>query len=135
MRSYMYAYGYRNLGAAYDLVASLGVGQNPCGNCDRCAVRCAQGFDVRGNGRRTSPGCRPRRPNFSPKNQNGDNSLPLNKRIVTVFIPAGRVFGRPESSVSFLVDPVDQKPDRRDPDPGQGFLRPVDQSVGQNPDD
>ena len=47
MRSYMYAYGYRNLGEAYDLLASLGVGENPCGSCDRCAVRCAKGFNVR----------------------------------------------------------------------------------------
>ena len=48
LRSYMYAYGYKNLGAAYDLVASTGVGQNPCGSCAGCSVRCAQGFDVRG---------------------------------------------------------------------------------------
>jgi aryl-alcohol dehydrogenase-like predicted oxidoreductase len=48
MRSYMYAYGYKNLGAAYDLVASLGVGQNPCLGCGRCSVRCTMGFDVRG---------------------------------------------------------------------------------------
>jgi hypothetical protein len=47
MRSYMYAYGYRNLGAAYDLVASLGVGQNPCADCAGCPVTCAMGFDVR----------------------------------------------------------------------------------------
>jgi len=48
MRSYMYAYGYKNLGAAYDLVASLGVGQNPCAGCGGCSVKCAMGFDVRG---------------------------------------------------------------------------------------
>jgi uncharacterized protein len=47
LRSYMYAYGYKNLGAAYDLVASTGVGTNPCGSCAECAVKCAQGFDVR----------------------------------------------------------------------------------------
>jgi len=47
MRGYMYAYGYRNLGAAYDLVASLGVGQNPCGDCVGCSVKCAMGFDVK----------------------------------------------------------------------------------------
>jgi len=47
MRGYMYAYGYRNLGAAYDLVASLGVSQTPCANCAGCSVRCAMGFDVR----------------------------------------------------------------------------------------
>jgi predicted aldo/keto reductase-like oxidoreductase len=48
MRGYMYAYGYRNLNAAYDLVASTGVGPNPCGSCAGCSVRCAQGFDVHG---------------------------------------------------------------------------------------
>jgi aryl-alcohol dehydrogenase-like predicted oxidoreductase len=47
MRSYMYAYGYRNLGAAYDLVASLGVAENPCAGCPDCSVRCVMGFDVR----------------------------------------------------------------------------------------
>jgi len=47
MRSYMYAYGYRNLGAAYDLLASLRVGENPCAGCGECTVRCAMGFDVR----------------------------------------------------------------------------------------
>jgi len=47
LRGYMYAYGYRNLGAAYDLVASTGVGTDPCGSCAGCPVRCAQGFDVR----------------------------------------------------------------------------------------
>jgi len=47
MRSYMYAYGYRNLGAAYDLVASLGIGQNPCADCAGCPVTCTMGFDVR----------------------------------------------------------------------------------------
>ena len=47
LRSYMYAYGYRNLGAAYDLIASTGVGTDPCASCPGCAVRCAQGFNVR----------------------------------------------------------------------------------------
>ncbi len=47
MRGYMYAYSYKNLGAAYDLVASLGVPQTPCSDCSRCAVKCAMGFDVK----------------------------------------------------------------------------------------
>jgi predicted aldo/keto reductase-like oxidoreductase len=47
LRSYMYAYGYKNLNAAYDLVASTGVGTSPCASCAGCSVRCAQGFDVR----------------------------------------------------------------------------------------
>jgi hypothetical protein len=41
-------HGYKNLNAAYDLVASTGASQNPCGSCAGCSVRCAQGFDVRG---------------------------------------------------------------------------------------
>jgi hypothetical protein len=41
-------HGYKNLNAAYDLVASTGVGPNPCGSCMSCSVRCAQGFNVRG---------------------------------------------------------------------------------------
>jgi predicted aldo/keto reductase-like oxidoreductase len=47
MRSYMYAAGYRNYGEAYDTVASLGVGPNPCADCGACAVRCRMGFDVK----------------------------------------------------------------------------------------
>ncbi len=47
MRSYMYAYGYKNLGAAYDLLAETGVSQTPCADCSRCAVKCAMGFDVK----------------------------------------------------------------------------------------
>jgi predicted aldo/keto reductase-like oxidoreductase len=46
MRSYMYAYGYRNLQAAHELVASLGVEAEPCGSCGSCTAVCAQGFDV-----------------------------------------------------------------------------------------
>jgi uncharacterized protein len=47
MRSYMYAYSYKNLGAAYDLLASLDVSQTPCADCSRCAVKCAMGFDIK----------------------------------------------------------------------------------------
>ena len=47
MRSYMYAFGYKNFGEAYDLVASLRVPENPCGNCAGCTVKCVQGFNVR----------------------------------------------------------------------------------------
>jgi predicted aldo/keto reductase-like oxidoreductase len=46
MRSYMYAYGYRNLAAAYDLLQELDLPSNPCGTCISCTVRCVQGFDV-----------------------------------------------------------------------------------------
>jgi hypothetical protein len=47
MRGFMYAYGYRNLGEARDLVAESGAGANPCADCGSCSVRCTMGFDVR----------------------------------------------------------------------------------------
>jgi predicted aldo/keto reductase-like oxidoreductase len=47
MRSYMYAYGYRNLEAAHETVASLKLPKDPCGDCSNCSVRCASAFDVR----------------------------------------------------------------------------------------
>jgi predicted aldo/keto reductase-like oxidoreductase len=46
MRSYMYAYGYRNLQAAHELVASLAIEAEPCGSCGSCTAVCAKGFDV-----------------------------------------------------------------------------------------
>jgi len=47
MRAYMYAYGYRNLTAAHELVTSLDLPDNPCTGCDQCSVSCAFKFDVR----------------------------------------------------------------------------------------
>jgi len=47
MRSYMYAYGYRNLEAANGEVAALGLPANPCGDCGACRVKCPSAFDVR----------------------------------------------------------------------------------------
>ena len=47
MRGYMYAYGYRNLEAAHDTVASLKLPEDPCKDCSICSVRCASAFDVR----------------------------------------------------------------------------------------
>jgi len=46
MRSYMYAYGYKNLEAATDLLRELDLPSNPCRSCASCAVRCVQGLDV-----------------------------------------------------------------------------------------
>ena len=46
MRSYMYAYGYRNLQAAHELVGSLDIAESPCGSCDSCSAVCAKGFDI-----------------------------------------------------------------------------------------
>ncbi|MBC7364689.1 MAG: aldo/keto reductase [Candidatus Aminicenantes bacterium] len=47
MRAYMYAYGYKNLAAAHELVSSLNLPDNPCTGCEQCSVRCAFKFDVR----------------------------------------------------------------------------------------
>jgi predicted aldo/keto reductase-like oxidoreductase len=46
MRSYMYAYGYRNLQAAHELVGSLGLAGDPCGSCDSCSAVCVRGIDI-----------------------------------------------------------------------------------------
>jgi predicted aldo/keto reductase-like oxidoreductase len=46
MRSYMYAYGYRNLHAAHELLGSLDVPENPCGSCASCSAVCVKGFDI-----------------------------------------------------------------------------------------
>ena len=47
MRSYMYAYGYRNMEQAYYTLAGTEIKGNPCRNCVSCNVRCLSGFDVR----------------------------------------------------------------------------------------
>jgi len=46
MRGYMYAYGYRNLGLAHDLLQELDIPTHPCLSCGTCTVSCAKGFDV-----------------------------------------------------------------------------------------
>jgi hypothetical protein len=46
MRSYMYVYGYRNLGEAQDLLVSLNLPSKFCQDCGSCPVRCTSGFDV-----------------------------------------------------------------------------------------
>ncbi len=47
MRSYMYAYGYGNRGAAYELLERLELSADPCRSCGGdCPVRCVQGIDV-----------------------------------------------------------------------------------------
>ncbi len=48
MRGYMYAYGYRNLALAQEMVIASKVADNPCQGCGECSVRCAKGFDIRG---------------------------------------------------------------------------------------
>jgi len=48
MRSYMYAYGYKNTGLAQETLNSMELSSLPCSDCTSCGVRCAMGFDVRG---------------------------------------------------------------------------------------
>jgi predicted aldo/keto reductase-like oxidoreductase len=47
MRSYMYAYGYRNTGLAQETLDGVGITALPCSDCRNCGVECAMGFDVR----------------------------------------------------------------------------------------
>jgi hypothetical protein len=46
MRAYMYAYGYRKLAVAQELVVSLGLPRSVCEDCGQCPVKCSIGFDV-----------------------------------------------------------------------------------------
>jgi len=48
MRSYMYAYGYRNLEQAWYTLAEAELKENPCNQCEVCQVKCASGFNIRG---------------------------------------------------------------------------------------
>lgn len=47
MRSYMYAYGYRNMEHAKYTLAEAGITGRPCENCDSCNVKCTAGFDIK----------------------------------------------------------------------------------------
>ncbi len=47
MRSYMYAYGYRNLEHARKALCSTGIQSFPCRDCTNCTVQCQMGFDVK----------------------------------------------------------------------------------------
>ncbi len=47
MRSYMYAYGYRNAAQARSTLDLVELSGDPCGKCETCSVQCASGFDVR----------------------------------------------------------------------------------------
>lgn len=46
MRSYMYAYGYKDLTLARETMDSLNIVGDACGSCNSCTVKCVQGFDV-----------------------------------------------------------------------------------------
>jgi predicted aldo/keto reductase-like oxidoreductase len=47
MRSYMYAYGYRNLEHAQQTLNQVDLSGNPCNKCKVCRVNCIAGFDVK----------------------------------------------------------------------------------------
>ena len=46
MRSYMYAYGYRNMTAAREALESIDLKSVPCDKCPVCTVNCAMGFAI-----------------------------------------------------------------------------------------
>jgi len=48
MRSYMYAYGYKNLEKARQTVELTDLTRLACNTCTTCNVKCAVGFDVKG---------------------------------------------------------------------------------------
>jgi len=48
MRAYMYAYGYRNLACAREVLEGVELGEDPCAGCYGCSVDCRMGFDIRG---------------------------------------------------------------------------------------
>ncbi len=47
MRSYMYAYGYRNISKAKLTLSRANISTLPCTDCDSCTVDCAMGFDIK----------------------------------------------------------------------------------------
>ncbi len=47
MRSYMYAFGYKDPAKARKILNTLDLAAVPCVDCKTCAVRCASGFDVK----------------------------------------------------------------------------------------
>ena len=47
MRSYMYAYGYRNFQQAKYTLNEADLPENSCKNCEDCSVKCRAGFDIK----------------------------------------------------------------------------------------
>ena len=47
MRSYMYAYSYRNMTAARETLDMVDTKKLPCTDCKVCTVKCAVGFNVK----------------------------------------------------------------------------------------
>lgn len=48
MRSYMYAYGYRDLAKAKQTLQYADLSLSPCRSCEGCVIECSMEFDVRG---------------------------------------------------------------------------------------
>ncbi len=46
MRSYMYAYGYRDMPLARATLDSLDLSGDACGNCNSCSVKCVREFNI-----------------------------------------------------------------------------------------
>ncbi len=47
MRSFMYAYGYKNLKHAHETLFMSEVNGSVCDDCSTCHVKCASGFDIK----------------------------------------------------------------------------------------
>jgi predicted aldo/keto reductase-like oxidoreductase len=47
MRSYMYAYGYRNLACARETLELIDLSSPACSRCSTCSVKCTMGFDIK----------------------------------------------------------------------------------------
>ena len=47
MRSYMYAYGYKNTAQAWHTLAGVDISGKPCEKCSTCSVTCTAGFNIR----------------------------------------------------------------------------------------
>jgi predicted aldo/keto reductase-like oxidoreductase len=48
MRSYMYAYGYKNLKHAQETLQLSEISDTACTSCETCKVKCTSGFDIKG---------------------------------------------------------------------------------------
>jgi uncharacterized protein len=47
MRSYMYAYGYRNISQAWHTLNGVDISGKPCEQCSSCNINCTAGFDIK----------------------------------------------------------------------------------------
>jgi uncharacterized protein len=47
MRSYMYAYGYKNTAQAWHTLKGVDISGRPCEKCSSCNISCTAGFDIK----------------------------------------------------------------------------------------